>query len=94
MLGLVAAPRTWLQFARHLGYVWLVVGISGLLFRTVQLFFIRDAITGLAWMTKILTDPFNDAKLYCRAPLQLLRGGLIARTLAADHGNETAEFHQ
>jgi hypothetical protein len=94
MLGLVAAPRNWLQFARHLGYLWLVVGISGLLFRTVQLFFIRDAITGLAWMTKILTDPFNDAKLYCRAPLLLLRGGLIARTLTADHGDETAEFHQ
>ena len=35
-------------------------------------------MTGLAWITKILTDPFNDVKLYCRAPLQLLRGGLLA----------------
>jgi hypothetical protein len=88
MFGLVAPPRTWIQFARHLGYVWLVVGISGLLFRTVQLFFIRDAMTGLAWMTKILTDPFNDARLYCKAPLRLLQGGLLARTLTADHQQE------
>jgi hypothetical protein len=68
--------------------------VSGLLFRTVQLFFIRDVVTGLAWMTKILTDPFNDAKLYCRAPIQLVRGGLLARTLAADHHIETVEFPQ
>jgi hypothetical protein len=28
-------------------------------------------------MTKILTDPFHDIKLYHRAPLHLLRGRLI-----------------
>jgi hypothetical protein len=27
-------------------------------------------------MTKILTDPFHDIKLYHRAPLQVLRGEL------------------
>jgi hypothetical protein len=64
------------------------------LFRTVQLFFIRDVVTGLAWMTKIVTDPFNDARLYCRAPLQLLRNGMLARALAADPEDEIAEFHQ
>ena len=68
--------------------------MGGLLFRTVQLFLIRDYLTGLAWMTKILTDPFHDIKLYYRAPLQLARGGLIARTLAADETDETAEFYQ
>ena len=83
-----------MQFARHVGYLWLVVGVSGLLFRTVQLFFIRDIVTGLAWMTKILTDPFNDARLYCRAPLRLVRSGLIARTLVADDSLETVEFPQ
>jgi hypothetical protein len=88
MLGLVSAPRTWFQFARHVGYLWLVVGVSGLVFRTVQLFVIRDVVTGLAWATKIITDPFNDAKLYCRAPLQLMRGGGL---IAAD---ETVESHQ
>jgi hypothetical protein len=92
MLGLVAAPTTWMQYARHLGYLWLLVGVSGLLFRTVQLFLIRDVMTGLAWATKILTDPFNDARLYCRAPLRLLRGGLIARSLSPDPRPETLEF--
>jgi hypothetical protein len=94
MLGMVAAPETWTQYARHLGYLWLAVGVMGLLFRTVQLFFIRDILTGLAWMTKILTDPFNDARLYCRAPLQLARGSLIAGALSTSQQNETAEFHQ
>jgi hypothetical protein len=92
MLGLVAAPTTWMQYARHLGYLWFLVGVSGLLFRTVQLFLIRDVMTGLAWATKILTDPFNDARLYCRAPLRLLRGGLIARSLSPDPRPETLEF--
>jgi hypothetical protein len=28
-------------------------------------------------MTKILTDPFHDIKLYYKAPLYLLRGELV-----------------
>ena len=43
--------------------------LGGLLFRTVQLFFIKDVQTGLVWTTKILTDPFHDIKLYHKAPL-------------------------
>ena len=54
-----------------------VLGIGGLLFRTVHLFFIQSVQTGLVWATKILTDPFHDIKLYCKAPLALLRGELI-----------------
>jgi hypothetical protein len=38
---------------------------------------LRDVQTGLVWFTKIVTDPFNDAKIYCKAPLYLLRGELI-----------------
>ena len=62
---------------RQVAKVWLAVGIGGLLFRTVHLFFIRDVETGLVWMTKILTDPFNDFKLYHKAPLSLMKGELI-----------------
>jgi hypothetical protein len=94
LLGLVAAPKTGLQFAQYLGYLWLAVGVGGLLFRAVQLFVIKDVLTGLAWTTKIVTDPFHDIKLYYRTPLQLVRGGLIARTLTVDHTDETAEFFQ
>ncbi len=65
------------EFIRHLAQIWLVVGLGGLLFRTVQLFFIKDIQTGLVWATKILTDPFHDIKLYHKAPLHLLRGELI-----------------
>ncbi|WP_158932245.1 hypothetical protein [Acidisphaera sp. S103] len=91
MFGFVSAPRTWIQFARHLGYLWLAVGVCGLIFRTVQLFLTRDVMTGIAWATKILTDPFHDIKLYYRAPLQLVRGGLIHRTLTANAEDETVE---
>jgi hypothetical protein len=56
------------------GYSWLALGVSGLLFRTIHLCFIKDVQTGLVWMTKILTDPFHDVYLYHKAPLQLLRG--------------------
>jgi hypothetical protein len=65
------------EFVRHVAQVWLFIGLAGLLFRTVQLFFIKDVQTGLVWMTKILTDPFHDIKLYHKAPLYLLRGELI-----------------
>jgi hypothetical protein len=65
------------EFVRHVGEIWLVVGIGALVFRTVQLFFLKDVQTGLVWATKILTDPFNDAKIYCKAPLYLMRGELI-----------------
>ena len=65
------------QFVRHVGAVWLCVGVGALLLRTVHLFFLRDVQTGLVWLTKIITDPFHDVKLYCKAPLYLLRGELI-----------------
>ena len=64
-------------FVRHVGEIWLFVGIGALLFRTIHLFFLRDVQTGLVWLTKIITDPFNDVKLYCKSPFYLLRGELI-----------------
>src|SRR5882724_8902465 len=65
------------DFMRQVAKIWLAIGIGGLLFRTVHLFFIRDVETGLVWMTKILTDPFHDLKLYHKAPLALMKGELI-----------------
>ena len=64
-------------FVRNMSLLWLALGFGGLAFRTVQLFFVQDVQTGMVWMTKILTDPFHDIKLYHRAPLRLLRGQLI-----------------
>jgi len=65
------------DFIRQTAKIWLALGISGLLARTIQLFFIKNVQTGLVWMTKILTDPFHDIKLYYKAPLFLLSGELI-----------------
>jgi len=54
--------------------MWLVLGAGGLIFRTFQLFFIRDVPTGIVWATKIITDPFNDFRQYRHAPVRLLKG--------------------
>lgn len=58
---------------RQIGLIWLVVGLAGLLFRTLQLFIIKDVQTGLVWLTKIATDPFHDVMLYYKAPFDLVR---------------------
>jgi hypothetical protein len=71
--GLCQPAKNLTTFAQHVGYLWLAIGVGGLLFRTFQLFIIKDVQTGLVWATKIITDPFNDARLYCKAPLMLLR---------------------
>jgi hypothetical protein len=76
-LGIFEPHATTNDFVRHVAQIWLIIGVGGLLFRTVQLFFIKDVQTGLVWMTKILTDPFHDIKLYYKAPLYLLRGELF-----------------
>ncbi len=85
LLGIFEAHIDTNGFIRHMGLVWLGVGVAGLLFRTVHLFFIRDVQTGLVWLTKILTDPFHDVKLYHRAPLFLMRGQLIDPALGRQH---------
>jgi hypothetical protein len=77
LFGVFDAPTGPAEFVRHMGVLWIVIGGGGLAFRTIQLCFIRDVQTGLVWMTKILTDPFHDIKLYHKAPLFLLRGELI-----------------
>jgi hypothetical protein len=77
LFGVLTAHETAMQFVHNMGVIWLALGVAGLLFRTVHLFFLRDVQTGLVWLTKILTDPFHDIKLYYKAPLYLLRGELI-----------------
>ena len=71
-----------MELVNNVGMLWLAIGVGGLLFRTIHLFFIRDIETGVGWFTKILTDPFHDIMLYCRAPLHLMRGELIDPNVA------------
>ena len=89
--GILAPHSNWRGFLNHVAIIWLVIGVGGLVFRTVHLFFLRDVETGLAWMTKIITDPFHDIKLYHKAPLYLLRGELIDPMRHVGHGLEHSE---
>jgi hypothetical protein len=75
--GVFEPHDTTAGFVNNLGLLWLGLGVGGLLFRTVHLFFIKDVQTGLVWLTKILTDPFHDVMLYHKAPLRLMRGELL-----------------
>ena len=77
VFGLIEPWETLNEWVRQVGAAWLMLGVAGLLFRTVHLFFLKDVQTGLVWMTKILTDPFHDIILYHKAPLYLLKGELI-----------------
>jgi hypothetical protein len=63
LFGIFHGPGSHAEFVRHMGQIWLAIGVGGLLFRTVHLFFIKDVQTGLVWATKIITDPFHDVKL-------------------------------
>jgi hypothetical protein len=74
LLGIFAPHADMAEFVRHVGELWLVVGLAGIAFRVFQLFILQDIQTGLVWATKIATDPFHDIKLYHRAPLQLMAG--------------------
>jgi hypothetical protein len=74
LFGLFAPPHDFASFAHEVGMLWLALGVGGVLFRTVHLFFLRNPAYGLAWAMKILTDPFHNVAIYWRSPLALLRG--------------------
>ena len=86
LFGLIEPARGFDAFVHDVGIAWLALGVTGLVFRVVQLWLQQSLATGLVWMTKILTDPFHDVILYHRAPLQLLRGELIDPMPHVRHG--------
>jgi hypothetical protein len=77
LFGMIEPWYTLTEWVRQVGASWLILGVAGLLFRTIHLFFLKDVQTGLVWMTKIITDPFHDIILYHKAPLYLLKGELM-----------------
>jgi len=72
--GVLDARPGFMGYVHNLGLVWLVLGLGALAARTGWLMVTRNVQTGLAWCTKIITDPFHDAYIYCRAPLHLMKG--------------------
>jgi hypothetical protein len=77
LFGLFTPHADATGFLRNLAQLWIGLAAAALLFRTFQLFFVRDVMTGLVWFTKILTDPVHDIILYHKAPLHLLRGEMM-----------------
>jgi hypothetical protein len=77
VFGLIEPAVGMEGYLRDVGLAWLALGVAGLIFRSVHLFFLYDVQTGLVWAAKIITDPFHDAWIYKGAPLALLRGELI-----------------
>jgi hypothetical protein len=74
------------------GIFWLALGVGGLLFRTVHLFFLQGPLAGLCWMSKILTDPVHDVMLYWKSPFHLLRGQrLDPMAHVAEHDHEAED---
>ena len=90
VFGLFAPITSTEEMINQVGEIWLWVGLGALAFRTVHLFFLRDVQTGLVWITKIVTDPFQDIKTYWKAPLYLARGQLIDPNHGKGH--EPEEF--
>ena len=84
LFGLLPPIANFAGAIHNVGMIWFALGAGGLLFRTVHLFFIKDVETGLVWMTKILTDPFHDIKLYHKSPLLLLQGRRAPMPLEVD----------
>jgi hypothetical protein len=88
LFGIFEPHADFAGFMHNVALLWLAVGLGGLLFRTVHLFFLKDVQTGLVWATKIATDPFHDIKLYYKSPIHLMRGELIDPHHARHHADE------
>ncbi len=91
LFGLFAPDASQMEFIRHVGDVWLAVGVGGVVFRTVQLFIVKDVPTGLVWAAKILTDPFHNVAQYYKSPLALLRGEWMDPIIDAIDWTDDAE---
>lgn len=77
LLGLIEPAHGAMGFLHDVGIGWLMLGVGGIAFRSLQLFVQQDIETGVVWAVKIVTDPFSDFRLYRSAPLRLLKGERI-----------------
>ncbi|USI73975.1 hypothetical protein [Sphingomonas morindae] len=83
LFGMIQAPHDFEGYLRHVGIAWLMLGLLAIALRVAQLTVARDFETGLVWAVKIVTDPFNDFRLYRSAPAQLVKGRRAGDQLAA-----------
>ena len=90
LFGLITPHVDNNDFIYNVSVLWLWLGIAAIAFRTVQLFFLSGITCGLAWATKIITDPFHDIVLYHKAPFQALRGDLYDPIVHDGNGEQQA----
>jgi hypothetical protein len=81
--GLFTPTGDRFELLRHVGLLWLAVGVGGAVTRAAALTYFRGPETALAWLIKVLTDPFDNLIYYRKAPLALLRGEWIDTSIAA-----------
>ena len=89
LFGLLDAGVGFSGYLHNVGIVWCALGVGGVLFRVIHLFFLRDVMTGLVWGFKIITDPFHDLMLYWKSPLALMKGELIDPMIHVHSHEET-----
>ena len=70
----IARFTTKMDLMHNIAIAWIALAGLALLARTLYLMLFRSFQTGLVWITKILTDPLHDIKMYHKAPLALMRG--------------------
>ncbi len=78
VFGLIEPATDFRGYVHDVGIAWLSLGAAGLVFRVLQLWATKSFVEGLAWGTKIVTDPIHDIYLYHKAPLLLMRGQTLA----------------
>jgi hypothetical protein len=69
--GLMEPHQELSGFVLNVGWLWLWLGVAGLLARVLQLWQKDSLYTGIVWATKILTDPFHDLMMYWKSPYYL-----------------------
>ena len=70
LFGMLQPHEDFAGFVRNVGVMWLALGVGGSAVpHGPPVLPASDVQTGLVWLTKILTDPFHDVKLYHRAPI-------------------------
>ena len=76
LFGLIEPATSTAGLWHDVGMAWLALAVTGIGVRVAQLWQQQSLLAGLAWVSKILTDPLHDIGLYWRAPVALLRGEL------------------
>jgi len=88
LCGLITPSTGFNGYIHDLGLLWLALGVGGVLFRTVHLYFLRGPAWSLAWAMKIVTDPIHNVQIYWRSPWALLHGEWLDPIDAHDHDPE------